>query len=283
MFELKLENDNGNIVNINDGVKYIVTHISGLTPPSASLFMAKSPNRKGSKHNGSTLDERQVVITIKILGDVEVNRNALYPWIDTEQYCKIHYRNGVKNVYCEGVVRDCPIELFTDGEEVRLAVVCGDPYLYDFNEVIADIAGLLKQFTFPFSIDAAGVPFSTIQETVMASIFNGGAETGVKIIVHCNGDVENLTIYRADDLTEKITLKTKLLKDWSIVIDTDGSPKTCKAYRPDGTVVNFMKYIEKGTTWLTLRKGFNQFGYTAESGRDNAEISVGFTNKYLGV
>lgn len=283
MFELRLENESGNIVDINDNVNYIVTHISGLNPPSASLFMAKSPNRKGSKYNGSTLNERQVVITIKILGDIEANRNALYPWIDTEQYCKIRYRNGLKNVYCEGVVQDCPIDVFTDNEVVSIAIVCGNPYWHDFTAIAVDMAGILKQFTFPFAIDAAGIPFSTVQETVTANVFNSGAETGIKITIRCNGDIDNLTLYRVTDLTEKITLKTILPKGWVIVIDTEGSPKTCKAYRPDGTVVNFMKYIDKGTTWLTLRKGSNQFGYTAESGRDNAEISIGFTNKYLGV
>lgn len=283
MFELRLENDSGNIVNINDNINYIVTHISGLNPPSASLFMAKSPNRKGGKHNGSTLNERQVVITIKILGDIEANRNALYPWIDTEQYSKIHYRNGLKNVYCEGFVEDCPVDVFTENEVVSLAIVCGDPYWHDLNEIVTDIAGVIKQFTFPFAIDAAGIPFSTLKETATANIFNGGAETGVKITIHCYGDIENLTIYNVADTSQKFTLKTKLLKDWTIVIDTDGSPKTCKAYRPDGTVVNFMKYVDSNPTWFVLRKGNNQFGYTADNGKDNAEISIGFTNKYLGV
>jgi hypothetical protein len=245
--------------------------------------MAKSPNRKGGKHNGSTLNERQVVITIKILGDIEANRNALYPWIDTEQYCKIHYRNGLKNVYCEGFVEDCPIDVFVENEVVSLAIVCGNPYWHDLNEIVTDMAGVVKQFTFPFAIEAAGVPFSTVQETITATIFNGGAETGVKITVRCNDEVRNLTIYRADDITQKFTLKTTLSKDWTIVIDSENSPKTCKVYKPDGSVENFLKYVDNNPTWFTLRKGYNQFGYIADSGRDNAEIAIGFTNKYLGV
>ncbi|MBR4279416.1 MAG: hypothetical protein IKT34_04475, partial [Clostridia bacterium] len=119
MFSFRLENESGNIVDINDGIKYIVTAASGLNPPSAALFTSKSPNRKGSKHNGSTLDERVIIITIKILGDIEANRNALYAWADTEQYCKVYYKNGVRNVFCEGYVQDCPIDLFTDNEVIN--------------------------------------------------------------------------------------------------------------------------------------------------------------------
>lgn len=283
MFELRLENGNGNIVNINDNVNYIVTHISGLNPPSASLFMAKSPNRKGAKHNGSTLNERQVVITIKVLGDIEANRNALYPWIDTEQYCKIRYRNGLKNVYCEGFVEDCPVDVFTDNEIINLAIVCGNPYWHDLNEIAVDVAGVVNQFTFPFAIDSAGIPFSTLQETITANIFNVGAETGMKITVRCNADIENLTIYDAADTSRRFTLKTRLLKDWVLVIDSENSPKTCKVFMPDGSIENFLKYVDNNPTWFTLRKGNNQIGFTADNGKDDADISIGFTNKYLGV
>lgn len=283
MFELKLENNNGDIVNINDNVHYIVSHISGLNPPSASLFMSKSANKKGAKHNGSILNERNVIITIKILGDIEVNRNNLYPWIDTEQYCKIHYRNGVKNVYCEGYIQDCPFDVFVENEIISLAIVCGDPYWKDITEISKDISAVLKQFTFPFGIGAAGIPFSTIAENNIVNVFNDGAETGVRITIKCNGAIERLSIFSDSDTTKRFTLNTTLQKNWIVVIDTEHSPKTCKCYKPDGTVENFLKYIANNVTWFTLKKGNNPFGYTADNGEDQAEINISFSNKYLGV
>lgn len=283
MFELKLENENGNIVDINDERRYVVLSVSGLNPPSASLFTSKSPNRKGSKYNGSTLDERNIVIEIKILGDIEENRNALYEWIDTEQYCKIRYRNGVKNVYCEGYVQDCPIEYFTDNEVVSVAIVCPDPYWKDLSTISADISALLKQFTFPFSISAAGIPFSTLRENNTTTVFNAGAETGVQITVKSNSNIVNLTIYDAKDTTRRFSLKTTLPIGSMAVIDTESSPKTVTLIKPDGTTENLMRYIGVNTTWFTLKKGINQFGYTADEGASDAEIAIGFSNKYTGV
>lgn len=283
MFELRLENENGDTVDINDGVRYVVTAVSGLNPPSASLFMSKSPNRKGSKYNGSTLDERNIVIEIKILGDVEANRNALYNWIDTEQYCKVKYRNGIKDVYCEGYVQDCPIDLFTDNEVVSVAIVCPNPYWKELAEISAEISALIKQFTFPFSITAAGVPFSTLREENIATIYNAGAETGVKITIKCNTDVVNLTIYDAKDTARRFVLKTKLPSGCMVVIDTEASPKTVKLIKSDGTTENLMRYLGANPTWFTLKKGVNQFGYTADEGANDAEITVGYSNKYTGV
>jgi hypothetical protein len=254
-----------------------------LNPPPASLFLTKSPNRKGSKKNGSTLDGRNLIIQIKILGDIEQNRNALYSWTDTESDLKIYYQNGEKNVYCEGTVTDCDFSLFTDNQVVSLAITCPNPYLKELTEIQTEISALLKQFTIPFAMDAGGVPFSTIRDNNATNIFNSGAETGVKITIKCNGAVENLSIFVANDTTQIFRIKTTLLKDWTVVIDTESSPKTVKAYKPDGSVENLMKYLAASPTWFTLKKGNNLFGYLADSGISDAEITFAFENKYLGV
>lgn len=283
MFELELENESGKIVNINDGVDYEVISVSGLNPPPALIFTAKSPNRKGAKYNGSTLDVRNIVITIKLLGDVEENRNALYDWVDTEQYIKIRYRNGLKNVYCEGHVEDCDIDLFTDNETVALAVLCEDPFWKDMREVAVDIQTVLKQFLFPFAIDTAGVPLSTIRDSNATSIFNSGAETGVRITVKSNGTVKNLQIYDEADTTKRFSLNLTLEKNWIVEIDSENSPKTCRLFKPDGTVENILRHVGNNPTWFTLKKGNNRFGYLAESGTAEAEVTFGFTAKYKGV
>lgn len=283
MFGLRLENESANIVDINDGVRYVVLNVSGLNPPSASIFTSKSSNRKGSKYNGSTLNERNIVITIKILGDVEKNRNALYAWVDSEQYTKIYYQNEVKNVYCEGHVEDCVVDMFTDNEIMNVAIICEDPYWKDLAEISMDISSVLKRFTIPFAIDRAGVPFSTIRQDNATAIFNGGAETGARFHIRTTGTVENLTIHSATDITKKFILRYTIPANWTVVIDTDSSPKTCKAYKPDGTVQNMMPFIGANPTWFVLKKGYNKFGYTADSGVMNMSISVNFTNKFLGV
>lgn len=284
MFKLQLENINSNVVNLHDEINYQIVGVDGLVMPSAEIFTSKSPNRKGSKYNGSTLNERNIVISIKILGDIEANRNALYDWIDTESFVKVRYQNGLKNVYCEGYVQDCEIPLFAESEIVSLAIICPDPYWRDLQEIATDISTLLKHFTFPFAITAdEKIPFSTIRENNETNIFNGGAETGCHIKIICNGAIKNVVIYDGNDTSKQFKINTTLQANWIVVIDTDGSPKTCKAYKPDGTTENLLKYVSGNPTWFTLKKGNNLFGYQAESGEEDIEIIISFTNKYLGV
>lgn len=279
MFELLLENKSGKIVNINDGVNYVVIEFEGFNPPPASLYISKSPNRKGSKKNGSTLNERNLIFQVKILGDIEANRNAFYEWADTETELKIYYKNGVKSIYCEGTVTDCDVPVCTDNEVMTIAITCPDPYLKDLQEIAIEITNLLKQFTFPFAINANGIPFSTINEHNTTNIFNAGAETGALIRIKALGEVSNISLYDGNDAT-KIFQINKTLQNGDIVeIDTERSPRTVKLLRGDGTVENILRYVGHNPTWFQIKKGANLFGYTASG---FIEVTFSFTTKFLG-
>lgn len=319
MFELSFENSSGKIVNINDGVNYVVIEFEGFNPPAASLFTSKSPNRKGSLKNGSTLDERALIFQIKILGDIEANRNALYEWTDTETELKIYYKNGVKSVYCEGTVTDCDVPVCTDNEIMTVAITCPDPYLKDLQAIATEISNLSKQFTFPFAIGFtetrsfpvkrlitsaknietgkttdtyeasatgailvnAGIPFSTIREDNKTNIFNAGAETGAIIRVKAHGEVSNIRLYDANDVSRIFEINLTLQRDEVVEIDTERSPRTVKLIRTDGRTENILRHIGHNPTWFQIKKGNNMFGFTA-SDPTNVEISFSFTNKYLG-
>ena len=283
MFSLKFENENASIIDVNDGKNYLVVSVSGINPPSASIFTAKSPNRKGFKYNGSTLNERNIVVAIKILGDVEKNRNALYAWLDPESQVKVHYGNKTKNVVCSGFVQDCEIDYFTDNEVVSVAIVCPDPYWRELQEISVSISAVLAQFVFPFSISNPGIPLSTWRENTTTNVYNEGAETGCKFRVKCNGVVKHLTIYDGNNASRKFSINATLEENWVVEIDTLASPKTCKAYLPDGSERNLLRYVEGQPTWFTLKKGSNLFYFEADEGKENVDINVAFTNGFLGV
>lgn len=283
MFNFRLENENGKIVDINDGVNYLVIAASGLNPPSAQIYTSPNAGGNGKRKSGSSLDERNLLITVKFYGDIEKSRNALYEWIDSEQYVKVHYQNGVKSVYCEGYVQDCPIDFFSDNEVVDIAIVCPKPHWKELQEISTDISALLKLFTFPFAIDSAGIPFSTIRTDNETNIYNAGAETGVQITVKCNAAISGLLIYDANDTTKRFYLNYELPESCVLKIDTESNPKTCKAYLSDGSEVSLIRYVGNNPTWFTLKKGNNRFGHSYNGTATDAEISIGFVNKYLGV
>lgn len=282
MFQLSFENSSGKIVNINDGVNYVVTEFEGFNPPAASLYTAKSANRKGSKKIGSTLEERSLLIQIKILGDVAKNRNALYEWTDTESELKVYFSNGEKNVYCEGTVTECDVPLCTDNEVMTVAITCADPYLKELYEIAVEITNLSKQFVFPFAIDSAGVPFSTLRESNVTSVFNAGAETGVIIRVKALATVSGVAIYDATDATRIFGINKTLLAGETVEINTERSPRTVRLIDASGASHPMLAHVAHNPTWFRLKKGNNIFGFTADN-VSNVEVTFSFVNKHLGV
>lgn len=200
---------------------------------------------------------------IKILGDVEVNRNKLYTWIDSEQYVKINYQNKLKNVYCEGYIEESDIPMFDDNETIIVNLVCPDPYWKDLESIYTDISTLVSEFTFPFAIDKEGIPFSTILSDNQTNVFNAGNETGIMIQAMFSGNVTGLKIFNGNDISQYIKFKNSLTFNEGDLLDihTDSSPKTITRIKADGTKENILKYVDGRPYWFTLKKGNNVFGY----------------------
>lgn len=284
MIKLELENESKNVINIDDDVNYQLISATGFTSPSAEIFRSKSPNKKGSKYNGSTLNERYITLVIKILGDVEVNRNKLYAWIDSEQYVKINYQNKLKNVYCEGYIEESDIPMFADNETIAVNLVCPDPYWKDLESIYTDISTLVSEFTFPFAIDKEGIPFSTILSDNQTNVFNAGNETGIMIQAIFSGNVTGLKIFNGNDISQYIKFKNSLTFNEGDLLDinTDSSPKTITRIKADGTKENILKYVDGRPYWFTLKKGNNVFGYECND-ETLVDLKIMFNNKYLGV
>lgn len=284
MIKLELENESKNVINIDDDVNYQLISATGFTSPSAEIFRSKSPNKKGSKYNGSTLNERYITLVIKILGDVEVNRNKLYAWIDSEQYVKINYQNKLKNVYCEGYIEESDIPMFDDNETIIVNLVCPDPYWKDLESIYTDISTLVSEFTFPFAIDKEGIPFSTILSDNQTNVFNAGNETGIMIQAIFSGNVTGLKIFNGNDISQYIKFKNSLTFNEGDLLDinTDSSPKTITRIKADGTKENILKYVDGMPYWFTLKKGNNVFGYECND-ETLVDLKIMFNNKYLGV
>lgn len=283
MFGLHLVNSQGNEVNVNDGLNYIILGIDGLNPPKATIFGAKSPNRKGVKYAGSTIGERTVSISIKPLGDVEANRNALYEWADTEQYVKILYRNGLKNVYAEGHIEECEVDFFSERETIELTILCEDPYFKEMSEIRTEISKLLRRFTFPFSIDSKGIPISILKFSNETAINNTASETGLSISIVFNGKVVNPAIYDSLDRTRYIRINGEFSEGEMLVVKTDGSPKTILKYTKDGKTENILRLADKNIAWFMLKKGLNKYEYRADEGLENMDVVFSYRRKYLGV
>lgn len=280
MFVLKVENMVGDQITLTQREgEYQVIGIEGLNPPNAIINSSSVVGRDGTKFQSSKLAERNLVITIRINGDVERNRLNLYRYFKSKRWHRIYYQNGTRDVYIEGYVETIENNLFTSSQTMQISIVCHDPYFKSIEEIYSDISTVLAGFKFPFAIEDP-IPFSILERNRIVNIVNDGeSDTGLLISIMVNGNVSNPTIY--NNVTgEYFGFNIDMVEGDHVLINTNRGEKSIILTR-DGIESNIIARVSKGSTWLALAMGDNQFTYGTESGIGLELMTIVFRHRTI--
>lgn len=264
MFTLKVENTSGQILELtHDESNYQVVNVTGLNPPEADIFTKAVANMDGEKFKFSKLQMRNLVLTLKINGEVEANRIHLYEYFRTGAWCKIFYSNSSRSVFIEGYCETIECPLFEMNQQMQISIVCPNPYFKSLLEIYSDISKEFAAFEFPFEIDEEGVEFSSIDTAREVVIINGGEITsGLTITLTArNGNVAYPIIYNVDT-GEFLHLDLVLQEGDVIVINTNKGSKSVKKIS-NGIETNVINSFVAGSTWFQLPVGATVFTYQA--------------------
>lgn len=284
MYSLTIENPTGKKIKLTQNESnYQVLRVDGLTPPKARITTTALANMDGERFKDSRLEMRNLVFTIRIKGDVEKNRIALYDFFDVGQKCKIYYKNNSRNVYIEGYCESADDDLFTSQQEMQVSVICDNPFWKNLAIVYSDISALTGSFEFPFSISAEGIEFSNYVENRKTEIvYSGDVESGFVItITALNDGVVNPIIYNYQT-QDFIKVNVTLNNSESLIINTNKGLKS--VYKiVDGVKTNIIGLLDKDSTWLTLKKGVNIFTSSSDSNSVDLKIIFEHNSLYKGV
>ena len=150
MFTLTAENQRGEKLTLTEYRSAYQVAYTGLGPVGADVITASLGMVDGEKFNSARVGRRNVVLTVFIRGNVEANRLRLYNWFTPKQWVKLHYKNGAREVYTEGVVEGCELNQFEAVQRVQISIICPQPYLIGAAEIVKDISGVESLFSFPF-------------------------------------------------------------------------------------------------------------------------------------
>lgn len=286
MFTLKIETSDKSLVELTQNeTKYQVVSITGLNPPQAQINTSSIAGMDGGLFNSAKLQTRNIVITIRINGDVERNRLNLYKYFRTKDYCKIYYKNGSRDVFIEGYVENVDCDYFTKSELAQISIICPNPYFKDLEIMTDDISKVIQMFKFPFTINMnAPIPFSKIETNKVTDIVNTSeSETGLIIYASFYGNVRNFEI-RNTGTGENMRIIYPFIDGDVLTVDCNKGNKSIILTR-DARKINLVPYLRKGSTFLQLNSGDNHFSYLADEGLSDQLVSIQFEhyNIYRGV
>lgn len=281
-YELKVKNDKGEVLNLSTSPNYTVYKVTGLQPPPASLYSSNNATTDGITVSGVKTTQRNIVIYVAMERDIEASRINLYKYFPLKKTVTVYFKNGSRNVYIEGYVELIECDLFTNKQVAQISIICPQPYFKAVDELVSYFSDISSLFTFPFSIPAEGIAFSSITANIRKSIVNtGDIESGVIISLYAAGTVVNPVIY---DVLERTHIKLNFTMQPSdeIIIDTNVGKKSVVLIR-NGVSYNLLGYRTVDSTWFKLKAGDNVFTYASENGNSNLQIAFRTAVLYGGV
>lgn len=285
-FNLKIETYTKNIIELtNNESDYQVIKITGLNPPQALINVSNIVGMDGALFNSSRLETRNVVITVRINGDVERNRLNLYKYFRNKENCKIYFKNESRNVFIEGYVETLEVDLFENGQTAQISIICPNPYFKDLETIIDDISKVVQRFKFPFSINInEPIPFSTLEKNKVTNIINDSdSETGLIVNTVFYGEVNKFEIRNVIN-GDSIILNYNFKDNDILIINCNKGSKSILLTR-NAQEINLIPYLQKGSKFFQLKTGENQFSYLADDGDTDDLVHIKFEhyNVYRGV
>lgn len=278
MFVLKAENANNEIITLTSNESnYVIESITGLNPPDAEIYTSNMAGFDGSRYKYSKLNERNVVITIRLQGDIAGNRILLYRYFKTKKYVKIYFKNELRDVYIEGYVEKIACDQFTKTEKMQISIICPNPYWKSVAVSDYDISLIYDNFEFAFSNGAKGATVGTADDTTDdaieftkdvdsrdVTIYNESeTETGLTIkLTALENNISDIVIYSVYT-GQFMKLNTTMSTDDVIVINTERGNKSIIKNGTD----NLIDSLSFDSTWLEMEIGKNIFTYTSSNPR----------------
>lgn len=285
MYTLKIENTNGEIFELtHDFSDYYVTKVEGLTPPATTINTAKAGIIDGTFFNSASVEERNIVISLTINGDIEANRQKLYRIFPRKTACTVYFKNANRDVKIKGYVETIECDPFVMREKAQISIICPRPYFEDLATIYAELAATLAMFEFPFAIEEDNpIPFSEATDYPIAEIMNeGDAEAGCIISIEINDTIQGIKIINTST-QQFFHLDSAFVDHDKITISTISGQMGVTRER-GGTKTNILNYVGANSTWLRLAPGVNYFTYTIDDGdTEDVEITFEATTLYGGV
>ena len=161
-------------------------------------------------------------------------------------------------------------------------LVCPSPFWEEVTSSSVSVSSWESGWEFPFEIDDAGFIFGNKSLGVTVYVTNSGdTECGMSVKFTALGPVTNPELLNIRT-GEFLRVNTSMIAGDQIIINTHYGNKTAHLIR-DKQACPIFRYIDADSTFFMLDLGTNAFQAGAEFGAGDLDITITYSNQYLGV
>lgn len=293
---IKITNSNGESIQFGHHFKlYKEVNLSAV---QAIVNQSESSN-PGASYQGTKIDVREldipffIDIPLNVIGTdwIEDKRQEAYKVFNPNKNpLRIDLETkGGKHYYLNAELVAAPLfpDEFEDSnyrwQKALLQFTCSDPFLYERDATMVEIATWIPNFEFELEIpDGEGIEMGYRSPSLIANVYNGGHEdSGMIIRFRANASLSTPSLINVNTY-EEFKLNMSMLPGDVVEVSTYRGKKYARLTRNNVTSSVFGK-VDLHSTFLQLKTGDNLFRYAAVDGQDNLEISMFFSNRFIGV
>jgi len=281
--------------------RVIVESVDGLTPTKGTINTNALATSDGSVYNSARQDQRNIVFKFGLLEDkndglIETTRQKLYKYFPVKKKVSIRVEADNRVASTEGYVETNEPDIFSELEKQQVSIICPNAF-WTAPSATYKLNGIESLFEFPFSNESLTENKIIFGEIIYSAgtifVYEGDVDSGVVINIHAIGPCVNPSVY---NIITKETMTFNTSKIATIVGDgvddlVSGDTIVCSTVDGDpyvtlirnGIEYNAIAMLPKVSSWLKVQSGRNAFGYKADSGAANIQISVQTQILYGGI
>lgn len=255
MFTAKIKNkENQELTLTQNESEFQILSISGLNPPKAILNLSPIAGTDGAAFGSARLDSRNIVITIRLNGSVEANRQQLYEFFKVKENATFYFQNDTVEAFSEGYIDGFECDLFSNGETAQISMICPNAY---FQSVATHTE-------------------STVGKTGNITLTNGGdSETGVNITVSVSAAISSFSI-KNTRTNEGLTFEKAFQSGDVINISTVVREKKATLTR-SGVTTPLFSAMTADSQFFQLLSGNNSIEIKADNGAYSSKLNASFS------
>lgn len=295
MRRITCANSNGNSITFAEWQfsPFILAHVDGLYSSTNQVSILDNAISDGGDYQGSRSDRRNILLYVCARPGTRYAQGL---------------RDTLRAVFGKGAVglltyvedgTERVIEYYTESiippgngrQTYQISLICPDPWLYDPEYTIVQLARHVPLFQFPHVFKADGEPISEEHTDDVIAVIDGPSDDplGMILRIRAKGRVLNpsvTNIYRQEHirlgLDAPVSKPLQLESGDMVEIVSEDRKRDVTLTRRGGTPEKINHYLTDDSVFLRLYKGENVFGYSADDGLENMTLDICYRNRYEG-
>lgn len=272
----------------DENAEFFLVSLEGVYSVSNNVVTSDNTMMDGSTYQGSTVKQRNIVITAEFDENYQERRNFLYKCFKQKAKGTLIYMENAEEREIDYYVETIDIDEKGVVRNATISLICPDPFFKDLRDTTIKMAGWEPCFEFGHEFTDELEEFGIRVAELVKTIENDSAADyiGIEIFMEATGSVKNPALYHVE---QNIHIKTGT-EDFPLIMGPGDAVKIKTGTNEKnvylisgGETKKINEYMDEESEFIQLVQGRNTFIYDAEVGEGYLNITITYRFRYLGV